>query len=166
MDDISITGLILIILGIIIICFPYISQTFLSFVLGLIFIIGGILSLFRSYDNWNYSNSHLVTRIVAAIITIILGFCLLGNIYLFSILFGLMFWITGIVMIIFGFYGVYYREYGPLRASSIITLILGLITILLGYFSMLNPVYVSLILGLSLILDGLGFVVVSKSVYY
>ena len=77
-----------------------------------------------------------------------------------------MFWIVGIILIIFGIAGIYYRDYGPLRGSSIIMLILGLITVLLGYFSLLNPFYVSLILGISLIIDGIGFIFAGESAYY
>lgn len=166
MDDLSVTGIVLFVLGIIIIVFPYLSQTFLSFVLGLIFIISGIISLIRSYDNWNYTPGHSLTRIVGAIIGVILGICLLGNIYLFSALFGIMFWIVGIIMIILGIAGIYYRDYGPLRGSSIMMLILGIVTVLLGYFSLLNPFYVSLILGISLIIDGIGFIFAGESSYY
>ncbi|OWT33259.1 hypothetical protein BGI41_03390 [Methanobrevibacter sp. 87.7] len=166
MNDLSITGIILFIFGIIIIIFPYLSQTFLSFVLGLIFIVYGVISLIRSYDNWNYTPGHSLTRIIGAIIGIILGVCLLGNIYLFSALVGIIFWIVGILMMIFGVAGIYYREYDPLRASSIIMLILGVITVLLGYFSFLDPFYVSLILGISLIIDGIGFISAGESAYY
>ena len=68
-------------------------------------------------------------------------------------------------MVIFAILNIYYREYGPLRATAIIMLILGIITIILGCLSWLNPFYVALILAISLILDGLGFISAGSNIY-
>lgn len=165
MNDLTITGIITIVVGIIILAFPYLSQTFLSFIFGLIFIILGIYYFIRGCGEWSSYATHSLTKIFLSILSVILGICLIGNIQLFDAIFGLIFWIVGLIMVIFAILNIYYREYGPLRATAIIMLILGIITIILGCLSWLNPFYVALILAISLILDGLGFISAGSNIY-
>ncbi|MCI6930612.1 DUF308 domain-containing protein [Methanobrevibacter boviskoreani] len=165
MNDLTITGIITIVVGIIILAFPYLSQTFLSFVFGLVFIILGIYYFIRGCGEWSSYAAHSLTKIFLSILSVILGICLIGNIQLFDAIFGLIFWVVGLIMVIFAILNIYYREYGPLRATAIIMLILGIITIILGCLSWLNPFYVALILAISLILDGLGFISAGSNIY-
>jgi uncharacterized membrane protein HdeD (DUF308 family) len=159
MDSRKIVGIIAIILGILIMIFPFAGVAFISifagigiFLLGLYFIIGGL-------NLWSVSKGVSIIYLILGIIGFILGLALIGNVGLFSTLFALYFYIIGIMMVFAGIVSIFIREATITRSAGVLMLLLGIITIILGALSMASPVYVAILLGLSLIIDGIAIYV-------
>ncbi|MBX7076740.1 MAG: DUF308 domain-containing protein [Methanobacteriaceae archaeon] len=156
MDNRKIVGIIAIILGLLVIIFPFAGVGVISlfaglsiFLLGLYFIIGGA-------NFWSVSKGTSAIYLIVGIIGFILGIMLIGNVSLFSALMGIYFYIIGIMMVIAGITSIFARDLMVTKSSGVVMLILGILTIILGALSLASPVYVAIILGISLIFEGIA----------
>ena len=60
-------------------------------------------------------------------------------------------------MVLFGISGIL-SKFERITLTSIMILIMGIITIILGAFSINNPVYVAIIIGICLIIEGVALI--------
>ena len=156
MQNRQIVGIIAVILGILVMVFPYVSTMLMSFLAGFSLLILGLYFIIGGADLWSFSKGISATYIILGIIGFIFGIILIGNLNLFGDLIGLYFYIIGIMLIIAGILSLFARVHPITKDSAIVMLILGIITIILGVFSMASPLYVAIILGVALIVDGIA----------
>lgn len=77
----------------------------------------------------------------------ILGFELFVGFYFYLI--GFMLLISGIIRVVTG----------GIKSISIMSIILGILMIILGAFSMMSPVYVAVLIGVSVIAEGIDLLI-------
>lgn len=151
-----IMGILAVILGLLILIFPLMSQFVLSIISGIGILIFGIYMLVLGVNSWKFSRISSIVYIILGILGIIAGIMLLGNILLFDILVGFYLYIIGFMMLFAGILGLFARPIRITKAAAGLMALLGILTIILGYFALLGPIYVSIILGISLIIDGIA----------
>lgn len=154
MENKTIIGIIAIILGFIILIFPFASNFALSVVFGVAFIILGIYYFLASGHAWNISKGSTVAYIILGILSIICGYILLFNVMFFDLLVSVYLYVFGFMLIIFSIMRLLQNGYN--KGLAALNLILGIITVALGFFALLGPVYVAIIIGIALIVDGFG----------
>ncbi len=93
---------------------------------------------------------------------LILGLGLFGSIVAISVLASLWFYIGGFFLIIAGIMGLFAREGTLNKGSNLIIILLGIIYVLLGSWAW-DPYFLALIIGLSLIVDGISLFFVNTS---
>lgn len=155
MDNQKILGIIAIILGIIIMAFPIASELALSVIAGLGFVILGIYYVLAGANTWNISKWTSVAYIILGLVALIFGFMLIFNILLFELLIGIYIYITGFMLLFSGILGMVHKENSMGMAGSALMLIMGILVIIVGFLVLDNPLYVALLIGLSLIFDGI-----------
>lgn len=146
METNQISGLLSILLGLIFIICPIFSTAFLSVFIGLSLIFFGIAFILSKISAVN---------IIVGILAIIVGLIFLFNITALSIVFGLQFYIIGILLIIAGIVGIF-TESKMGKIASVLTIILGIISIALGGFSIDQPLFAAILIGVALIIQGVG----------
>ena len=126
-------GLLSIILGLIFIIFPMFSESLVSIIIGMSLLFFGISAVYTGLDMNKYANSmYAVPLIVIGIIVIILGFLFI-------------FYIDALSFLV-AFY----------LFTSILIFIMGIISIALGAFAWAQPMYIAIIIGLILIIEGVA----------
>ncbi len=146
------TGLITIIVGLLLMIFPMFSSEMISVIVGLSLIFLGLsitITGLRS-DSSNSKNIMLVTGILA----IIFGLLFIFFIDSLSFLVGLQFYIVGFIMIVFGLTGLFSKMSRVPAFSSILILVMGIVLIALGTFSLNQPIFIAIIIGVVLIIEG------------
>ncbi len=151
-------GILSIVLGLIFILFPMFSSGLVSVIVGLSLLFFGISSVYLGYNMRNEFDLYSKTTIIIGIIAIIFGFLFIFYIDALSFLIAIQFYIVGFIMIIFGISGLISRM-GPISTfTSILVLIMGVIAIALAAFSINQPVYIAIIIGIVLIIEGVALI--------
>ena len=151
-----IAGLISIILGLIFIVFPMFSSELVSIIVGLSLLFFGISSAFMGWNMRSDYNSFSTAFIIIGIIAIIFGFLFIFYIDALSFLIGLQFYIVGFIMIIFGVAGLLSKMTNISTFTSILVLIIGIIAIALAVFSLNQPIYIAILIGIVLIIEAVN----------
>ncbi|MCL2687349.1 MAG: DUF308 domain-containing protein [Methanobrevibacter sp.] len=159
MENKTIIGILAIIFGILIMVFPFISQEVLSAMAGIGILILGIYFLIAGPSVWSLSKAASILYIIIGILGLLAGIMLIGNVLLFGALVSLYLYITGVMLLFGGLIGLLARSDMMTKAAAVLMMILGIITIVLGYFALLSPIYVAIILGISLVIDGISMVI-------
>ena len=148
-------GLLSIILGLIFIIFPMFSESLVSIIIGMSLLFFGISAAYTGLDMKKYADSmYAVPLIVIGIIVIILGFLFIFYIDALSFLVGIQFYLVGFILIIFGIIGLLSRISAFYLFTSILIFVMGIISIVLGAFAWAQPMYIAIIIGLILIIEG------------
>lgn len=144
------------ILGIIFIVFPMFSAELVSVIVGVSLLFFGFASLINGFSVWNMLTHFSAVNVVIGIISIIFGLLFIFAIDALSFLVGLQFYIIGFIMIIFGIVGLI-SESRLSKTTSLLILVIGVIAILLAIFAVAQPIYVAILIGVCLIIQGLRF---------
>ncbi|MGL4670036.1 MAG: DUF308 domain-containing protein [Methanobacteriaceae archaeon] len=155
MEQKSIVGILAIIFGILIMVFPFIGLATLAVIAGVAVLLFGIMLAVEGTHLWAESKALGVAYIILAIIALFLGIQLLGNVFLFTTLSAFYFYIAGFFLMITGIMGIISRNVLMTRGSAALIVVLGILTVILGYLSFLNPIYLAIILGVGLVIDGI-----------
>ncbi len=151
-------GILSIVLGLIFILFPMFSSGLVSVIVGLSLLFFGISSVYLGYNMRNEFDLYSKTTIIIGIIAIIFGFLFIFYIDALSFLIAIQFYIVGFIMIIFGISGLISRMGSISTFTSILVLIMGIIAIALAAFSINQPVYIAIIIGIVLIIEGVALI--------
>lgn len=157
MENKLVYGIIAVILGILIMVFPFASNFVLSAIFGIAFIILGIYYLAVSPHTWNISKATSAGYIILGILALICGYILFFNILVFDEFISIYLFVFGFMLIISGIIRLFQKGYK--KAPAILNIILGIITIFLGIYAMMSPIYVAIIIGVALIVDGFGLII-------
>lgn len=155
MEQKSIIGILAIIFGILIMVFPFVGLTALSVIAGIAVLLFGVMLAVEGTHIWGESKAMSLAYIIFAVLALFLGIQLVGNPLLIVGLSALYFYIAGFFLIITGVFGIFSRDALMNRGSAGLIVILGILTIALGYLSLLNPIYLAIILGVGLVIDGI-----------
>lgn len=157
MKNETIMGIIAFILGIIILIFPFASDLALSVVFGIAFIILGIYYFILGGYSWKLSKGMTATYIILAILSIICGGMIFFNVVVFDLFVSIYFYVFGFMLLISGFVRLFQPGYK--NSIAVLTIILGILTVFLGYFAMISYIYVAIIIGIGLIVNGFGLMI-------
>lgn len=156
METTRMAGILSIVLGLIFIIFPMFSAGLVSVIVGLSLLFFGISAAFLG---WNMRNEveNISSLIILAIgiIAIIFGFLFIFYIDALSFLIGLQFYIVGFIMIVFGIAGLLSKVSRTSIFSSVLVLIMGILAIAIAIFTIEQPIYIAIIIGVALIIEGI-----------
>ena len=156
MDSNKGMGLFSIILGLIFIIFPMISESLISIIIGFSLLFFGISAAYTGWDMKKYANNMYANLFIAiGIIAAIFGFRFIFYIDALSFLIGIEFYLIGFILIIFGIAGLLSRAGTVSLLTSILVIVMGIIAIALAAFAMAQPIYIAIIIGVILIIEGL-----------
>lgn len=162
MTNNSLLGILAIILGLLVIVFPLISVFTVSVLAGLGVLFIGIWLLSLAFGAWGTSKGLGIAYLILGILALIAGLALFGNILALSFLASFWFYFGGFFLIIAGVMGFFAREHMVHKGSNALLIVLGIIYIILGAYA-LNPFYLAIIIGISLIIDGITLLFVNPA---
>ena len=152
-------GIFAIIIGLMFIIFPMFSSELISIIVGLCLLFFGISAAYMGLNMRYEIGTFSLGAIIIGIIAIILGFLFIFYIDAVSFLVGIQFYLVGIIMIVFGITGIISRMNGVSGFTCLLVLIMGIIAILLGAFSVSQPIYIAIIIGIVLIIEGISLII-------
>lgn len=157
MDGQKSMGLFSVIVGLIFIIFPMFSEALISIIVGLSLLFFGISAVYTGWDMRKYANNTYSSLfLIVGIIVIILGFLFIFYIDALSFLVGIQFYLIGFIMIIFGITGLFSRVNALSLFTSILVLIMGIVSIALAAFALAQPIYIAIIIGVILVIEGIA----------
>ena len=150
-------GILSIILGLIFMIFPMFSAGLVSIIVGLSLLFFGISAIFMGINmRNNVDNVFSVITIIIGLIAVIFGFLFIFYIDALSFLVAIQFYLIGFILIIFGLIGLLSRINAFYLFTSILIFVMGIISIALGAFAWAQPMYIAIIIGLILIIEGVA----------
>jgi membrane protein HdeD len=147
-------GVFAIILGILVISFPLMGVFTFSIIDGTVCLVISLWIIMHSIEGWNVNKTSSIAFLVLGIIGFIFGLLILGNINVYSFFFGITFYLAGLIILIAGLLFIFLGEDRNTKLIGIMGTIAGVISIIMGYYSM-NPYFVALIIGIVLIIYGI-----------
>ena len=146
MEPNKLAGILSIILGLIFIICPVLSTATLSIFIGLSLVFFGIALVVSGFTAGN---------IIIGILAIIFGILFTVNLDAVSFLLGFQFYIIGIILVLGGIVGLV-SDSGIFKIASVLIIILGIISFALGGFSIEQPLFAIILIGVALIIEGMG----------
>lgn len=147
-------GLFVIILGILVMVFPLIGVFAASIIDGTFCLVISLWIIIHGIQGWSANKTSSSIFLVLGIIGFIIGLLIIGNINLYSFFFGITFYLAGLILLIAGLLFIFMGDDRNTKLMGILGMIIGIISIILGYYSM-NPFFVAVIIGLFLIIYGI-----------
>ncbi len=133
------------------------SADLISIIVGLSLLYFGICTAFMGFSmRRDFDNTIPNITIIIGIIAIIFGFLFLFYIDAISFITGIQFYIVGFIMIVFGITGLISKRNSISTFTSILVLIMGIIAIALAVFALNQPIFIAIIIGIVLIVEGIA----------
>lgn len=152
------TGIISIIIGLIFILFPMFSTELVSVIVGLSLVFFGISAALMGFSMRKVFDIFSICAIIIGIIAIIIGLLFIFYINAVSFLVAIQFYIVGFIMILFGVTGLLSKSSRVSKFTSILVLLMGIVAIALAIFAGENPIYLAIVIGIVLIIEGIAFI--------
>ena len=146
-------GLIAIILGILIMVFPYIAGATVSVIAGISIIVLGLWMVFAGALHASSMGAGLLWVLIG-IIGIVIGILFLGNVTAVAFLLVLWVFLVGIWMIATGLF-LFFEKGMHHKVAGAISIILGIVFFGLGVMSVYDPTILAILVGLDLIVVGI-----------
>lgn len=162
MENKILIGIIAFILGIIVIAFPLLSVGFLVVASGLSVCILAIYWIIRGIQHWNENKATCVLYVLVGLFAFFFGLVLTGNFPLFLFTSSFLLYIIGFLMIIFGIAGIINNEKNMSKISSLLFFIFGIVLLIFANLIFENPLYLALIIGIALMIEGISLILESK----
>lgn len=158
----TMTAVLYILLGVLIIAFPILGISSLGVLVGIGIIFIGIWLISNSYKNCRINQEMSLTILILAIIGIIVGIGLIGQLNAFNIPLDTVIYLGAFFLIIAGIIALLLFNKGMLRKwGGICGITLGIIYLVIGIYS-LNPIFLAIVVGAFLILTGIFEIFVSE----
>lgn len=151
-------GILSVIVGLIFIIFPMFSASFVSVIVGLSLLFFGISAAFMGFNMRRQTGYVGIAIMIIGIIAILFGFLFIFYIDALSFLIGLQFYIVGFIMIVFGITGLLSKMTRFSTFTSILVLLMGIVAIALASFAASQPIYIAIIIGIVLIIEGISMI--------
>lgn len=145
-------AIVLIILGIIVLAFPYLGVATGAVLSGIAVLFLGLGLIVAGYVDLKVSKALAIIEIVLGIIAFILGIGFIINPQLFAFVLGFLIYLAGLFLIIIGIAGIITKTGGN-RWNGTIPIIIGLIYLLLGNL-VKTPETFGILIGLWLLITG------------
>lgn len=159
-----IAGFLYIIFGLLLIIFPIFSSAFVSVMIGFALLCFGMAALSMGIilpENYSKMYSYLSASI--GIISILLGFMFMFFLNALTFLTSLQFYIVGFIMMAYGMVGIVYIDDKRDAFRSLLLLILGVLTVVLAVVAASQPIFIAIIIGVALIVQGVFTLVIDRS---
>ena len=157
MDVKKLLGIFFIILGIIFAVYPIYSAQAVSWIAGICLIAFGFASIIDGFSAWSMMAHVSLLDILLGICAILLGLLFIYKIDALSFLVAYHFYLIAFVLIFIGIFGIFFALDTLSRIVSVLVLILGIVTVYLAFASLAQPLYVAIIVGICLIMEGILF---------
>ena len=151
-------GILSVVLGLIFIIFPMFSAELVSIIVGLSLLFFGIPAAFMGFNMRKQTGYFGIAILIIGIIAIIFGFLFIFYIDALSFLIGLQFYIVGFIMIVFGITGLISKMTRFSTFTSLLILLMGIVAIALAAFAASQPIYIAIIIGVVLIIEGIAMI--------
>ena len=155
MESNKYAGILIIILGLIFMCFPVFSSVVFSVIIGVSLLFLGIATVLLGCDMIHENGSLAALTILIGIIGIILGILFAFYIDAVAVLVSLEFYILGFIMILFGICGLFAKNDGKAKIMALLIIILGIVAVLIAVFALAEPIYIAIIVGIVLVMEGI-----------
>ena len=157
MDYRKLLGIIFIILGLIFVIYPVYSSVAVSWIAGICLITFGFASIIDGFSVWSRMTHVSAINILLGICAILFGLLFIYEIDALSFIVAYLFYLIAFVLIFFGIIGIVFGFDTLSRVTSVLILILGLIAVFLATYSIAQPLYVAILVGICLIMEGITF---------
>ncbi|WP_405266023.1 DUF308 domain-containing protein [Methanobrevibacter sp.] len=157
MDLRKLLGIIFIILGLLFIVYPMYSAAAVSWITGICLIAFGFASIIDGFSVWSMMAHVSAIKILLGICAILFGILFIYEIDALSFLVGYIFYLIAFVMIFVGIAGIFFGFDSISRLTSVLILILGIVALFLAAFSIAQPLYTAILVGICLIMEGITF---------
>ena len=157
MDYRKILGFLLIILGVLFMIYPVYSAEAVSLIAGISLIAFGIASIIDGFSIFSMMTHFSAVNILLGICAILLGVLFIYEIDALSFIIGFQFYLIAFVLMFIGIVGMFKGIESLSRLASVLILILGIIAVFLASFSIAQPLYTAIIVGICLVLYGITF---------
>ena len=154
MDFKRILGILFIILGLIFIIYPLFSASAVSFIAGISLIAFGFAAIIDGFSVFSMLTHITIIEVLLGILSILLGILFIYSIDALSFIVGFQFYLIAFVLIFIGLMGIVSRPGAMAKIGSAVILILGILTVFLAAFSASQPLFVAVLVGVGLIVDG------------
>lgn len=155
MDSNKLTGILIIIMGLIFMCFPILSSVVTSVIIGVSLLFLGISTVILGWDMKPVNNPLGILLIIIGIIGIILGILFAFYVDAVAILVSIQFYIIGAIMIVAGIAGILTNEDGKAKLAGLLVIIMGILSFFVAVFALAEPIYIAIIIGIVLIMEGI-----------
>lgn len=155
MNYMKILGILYMILGIIFIVYPLYSAEAVSLIAGISLIAFGFAAIIDGFSVWSRKTHLSAIKILLGICSIIFGILFIYKIDALSFLVAMQFYLISFVMILLGVIGLMLGSESVSQAASVLILILGIISFIIATFSIAQPLYTALLVGICLIMEGI-----------
>lgn len=155
MDYRKILGILFIILGIIFAVYPIYSAEAVSWIAGICLICFGFASIINGFSVWSMMAHASLLDILIGMFAILFGLLFIYRIDALSFLSAYLFFLIAFVLIFAGIFGIVFGLDTASRIVSIFILILGFAAVYLAFASIAQPLYVAIIVGICLIMEGI-----------
>jgi len=169
MENKTILGILAIILGVIAIVFPLISVEFVQIVAGLAVLFLGIYWIIRGIQLWDSNKASTVLYAIIGLFAMLFGMVLTGNLSLFIETSVLFMYIIGFLMIVFGIVDnlIFLKNsvlsevsalFLTIKLPAMFFILFGIIILFFADLIYLNPLYLAMIIGIVLIVEGITLI--------
>ena len=155
MDSNKYAGILIIILGLIFMCFPLFSSVLVSVIVGVGLILLGLATIAFGLGIRHDSGLVSALTIILGIIGIIIGILFVFYLDAVAILVSVEFYILGIIMLVIGICGLITGEESKGKLMGLLIIFVGIISFLIAIFALAQPLYIAVLVGIVLILEGL-----------
>ena len=164
MDTRKILGILFIILGLLFIIYPMYSSAAVSWIAGICLICFGIAAIFDGFSVWSMMAHVSALDILIGICAILFGILFIYEIDALSFIVAYIFYLVAFVLICMGFFGIFFGINTTSRLTSLLILIVGIIAVYLAVYSIAQPLYVAILVGICLILEGLDLLLTNPAI--
>jgi uncharacterized membrane protein HdeD (DUF308 family) len=152
----KILGILFMILGIIFVVYPLYSAEAVSWIAGISLICFGFASIIDAFSIWSMMAHLSLINILLGICAILFGLLFIYRIDALSFIVAYLFYFVGFVLIFVGIMGIFAAPESMSRLISVLILILGIVAVCLAGLSIAEPLYVAIIVGICLIMEGIS----------
>ena len=151
MDYMKILGILYIILGLFFVVYPLYSAAAVSLIAGISLIAFGLAVIFDGFSIWSVMAHVSLIKIV-----LVFGLLFLYRIDALSFLVAFQFYIISFIMILVGIIGVILGSETISRVAFALIFILGIALFFIATFALAQPLFVAIIVGICLIMEGIS----------
>lgn len=154
MESYKIMSIISIIIGLIFIICPMFSANLISILIGASVFIFGVFLAYTGVISKDISPAYSTVAAIFGVVMIILGLAFIFGTNAISFLVGLQFYIVGFMLIVSAIIGLLVGSTIN-KTSAIISLVLGIVVLFIAMFAANNPILITIIIGIVLIVYGI-----------
>ena len=156
MDYMKILGILYIILGLFFVGYPLYSAAAVSLIAGISLIAFGLAVIFDGFSIWSVMAHVSLIKIVLGILAIVFGLLFIYKIDALSFLLSFQFYIISFIMILVGIIGVILGSETLSKVAFALIFILGIALFFVATFTLAQPLFVAILVGICLIMEGIS----------